>query len=145
MVKTFNANVLNTVQINDKEFEQLKKGMYDVFNTHDQATDRYGTGWDAFHNLEPKAAGKTGTAEAFREGNSVLNQTYLGYAPAENPDMAFSIIWPTMPMTIPFFPAQFLGRDLVLKYYELEYGQAPKKPYNYSLDEFYPRIKEGSY
>ena len=145
VVKTFNANVLNTVQINDKEFEQLKKGMYDVFNTHDQATDRYGTGWDAFHNLEPKAAGKTGTAEAFREGNSVLNQTYLGYAPAENPDMAFSIIWPTMPMTIPFFPAQFLGRDLVLKYYELEYGQAPKKPYNYSLDEFYPRIKEGSY
>lgn len=145
VVKTFNANVLNTVQINDKEFEQLKKGMYDVFNTHDQATDRYGTGWDAFHNLEPKAAGKTGTAEAFREGHSVLNQTYLGYAPAENPDMAFSIIWPTMPMTIPFFPAQFLGQDLVLKYYELEYGQAPKKPYNYNLDEFYPRIKEGSY
>lgn len=145
VVKTFNANVLNTVQINDKEFEQLKKGMYDVFNTHDQATDRYGTGWDAFHNLEPKAAGKTGTAEAFREGNSVLNQTYLGYAPAENPDMAFSIIWPTMPMTIPFFPAQFLGQDLVLKYYELEYGQTPKKPYNYNLDEFYPRIKEGSY
>ena len=145
VVKTFNANVLNTVQINDKEFEQLKKGMYDVFNTHDQATDRYGTGWDAFHNLEPKAAGKTGTAEAFREGNSVLNQTYLGYAPAENPDMAFSIIWPTMPMTIPFFPAQFLGQDLVEKYYELEYGQAPKKPYNYNLDEFYPRIKEGSY
>ncbi|WP_428416594.1 peptidoglycan D,D-transpeptidase FtsI family protein [Phocicoccus schoeneichii] len=145
VVKTFNANVLNTVQINDKEFEQLKKGMYDVFNTHDQATDRYGTGWDAFHNLEPKAAGKTGTAEAFREGQSVLNQTYLGYAPAENPDMAFSIIWPTMPMTIPFFPAQFLGQDLVLKYYELEYGQAPKKPYNYNLDEFYPRIKEGSY
>lgn len=144
VVKTFNANVLNTVQINDKEFEQLKKGMYDVFNTHDQATDRYGTGWDAFHNLEPKAAGKTGTAEAFREGNSVLNQTYLGYAPAENPDMAFSIIWPTMPMTIPFFPAQFLGQDLVEKYYELEYGQAPKKPYNYNLDEFYPRIKEGS-
>lgn len=145
VVKTFNANVLNTVQINDKELEQLKKGMYDVFNTHDQTTDRYGTGWDAFHNLEPKAAGKTGTAEAFREGNSVLNQTYLGYAPAENPDMAFSIIWPTMPMTIPFFPAQFLGQDLVQKYYELEYGQAPKKPYNYSLDEFYPRIKEGSY
>lgn len=145
VVKTFNANVLNTVQINDKEFEQLKKGMYDVFNTHDQATDRYGTGWDAFHNLEPKAAGKTGTAEAFREGNSVLNQTYLGYAPAEKPDMAFSIIWPTMPMTIPFFPAQFLGQDLVEKYYELEYGQAPKKPYNYNLDEFYPRIKEGSY
>lgn len=145
VVKTFNANVLNTVQINDKELEQLKKGMYDVFNTHDQATDRYGTGWDAFHNLEPKAAGKTGTAEAFREGNSVLNQTYLGYAPAENPDMAFSIIWPTMPMTIPFFPAQFLGQDLVQKYYELEYGQSPKNPYNYSLDEFYPRIKEGSY
>ncbi|MFC7285769.1 peptidoglycan D,D-transpeptidase FtsI family protein [Phocicoccus pinnipedialis] len=145
IVKTFNANVLNTVQINNKELEQLHNGMFDVFNKHDQTTDRYGTGWDAFHNLEPKAAGKTGTAEAYREGNSVLNQTYLGYAPADSPDMAFSIIWPTMPMTIPFFPAQYLGKDLVEKYYELEYGQPKKKPYNYSLDEFYPRIKEGTY
>ena len=48
-------------------------------------------------------------------------------------------------MTIPFFPAQYMGRDVIQKYYELEYG-APKKGYHkYDLNEFYPRIKAGTY
>ena len=131
--------------MSEAEKNQIYAGLYDVFNTHDKSTNRYGTGWDAYHKLEPKAAGKTGTAEAFREGVPVLNQTYIGYAPYDNPDMAFSIIWPTTPMTIPFFPAQYMGRDVIQKYYELEYG-APKKGYHkYDLNEFYPRIKAGTY
>src|SRR5699024_3511591 len=108
VLRTCNANVLNTVMMTDEEKNQIYAGLYDVFNTHDESTNRYGTGWDAYHKLEPKAAGKTGTAEAFREGVPVLNQTYIGYAPYDNPDMAFSIIWPTTPMTIPFFPAQYM-------------------------------------
>ena len=145
VLRTFNANVLNTVMMSEAEKNQIYAGLYDVFNTHDESNNRYGTGWDAYHKLEPKAAGKTGTAEAFREGVPVLNQTYIGYAPYDNPDMAFSIIWPTTPMTIPFFPAQYMGRDVIQKYYELEYG-APKKGYHkYDLNEFYPRIKAGTY
>lgn len=145
VIRSFNGNVLNTVMMTDAEKEQISKGLYDVFNTHHQSTDRYGTGWDAYHELEPKAAGKTGTAEAYREGVSVLNQTYIGYAPYDNPDMAFSIIWPTTPMTIPFFPAQYMGRDVIQKYYELEYGAPKKDYYKYNLDEFYRRIKAGTY
>src|SRR5699024_4739758 len=104
VLRTFNANVLNTVIMTDEAKNQIYDGLYDVFNTHDESTNRYGIVWDAYNKLEPKPDRTTGTAEAFREGLLVLNQTYICYAPYDNPDMAFSIIWPTTPMTIPFFP-----------------------------------------
>ncbi|WP_342386950.1 peptidoglycan D,D-transpeptidase FtsI family protein [Salinicoccus bachuensis] len=145
VLQSFNGKVLNTVEFSPAELSQIQKGFFDVFNTHDTATDRYGTGWDAYHELEPKAAGKTGTAEAHFNGDNVLNQTYTGYAPYENPDMAFSIIFPNMPYTVPFFPAQYLGRDVINKYYELYHEQEPVAPYEYNTNEFYSRLVYDSY
>ena len=145
VLNSYGTNVLNTIPISDSELSQIQAGFYDVFNTHDQARDMYGTGWDAYHELEPKAAGKTGTAESFRNGDPVLNQTYLGYAPYDNPDMAFSIIFPTMPSTVPFFPAQFMGQDVIQKYYEIYYGQAEESLYNYDASDFYSQLEYGQY
>lgn len=145
VVRSFSPVVLNTIDLSDEEFTQIENGFYDVFNTHDQSTDRYGTGWDAYHELEPAAAGKTGTAESFRDGEPVLNQTYLGYAPYDDPEMAFSVIFPTMPYTIPFFPAQYFGADVIQKYYELELGHDEVQPHNYDLNEFYQELEYGSY
>ncbi|WP_237604735.1 MULTISPECIES: penicillin-binding protein 2 [Salinicoccus] len=145
VLQSFNGQVLNTVRFSPAELSQIHAGFYDVFNTHDTSTDRYGTGWDAYHELEPKAAGKTGTAEAVYNGDNVLNQTYTGYAPYDNPEMAFSIIFPHMPYTVPFFPAQYLGRDVVNKYYEIYREQAPVEPYQYDTDAFYARLSYGSY
>lgn len=145
VLKTFNPTVLNNVNISEEEWQQVHEGFYDVFNTHDQSTDRYGTGWDAYHELEPKAAGKTGTAETYKDGEDVFNQTYLGYAPYDDPDMAFSVIFPNMPYTIPFFPAQYFGADVVNKFYELEYGHDAKAPFDYDVDWFYPQLEYGDY
>lgn len=145
VLNSYGTNVLNTIPISGSELSQIQAGFYDVFNTHDQARDMYGTGWDAYHELEPKAAGKTGTAESFRDGDPVLNQTYLGYAPYDNPDMAFSIIFPTMPSTVPFFPAQFMGQDVIQKYYEIYYGQAEESLYNYDASDFYSQLEYGQY
>lgn len=145
VIKSFSPNVLNTIDLSDAEMSQIQNGFYDVFNTHDESTNRYGTGWDAYNELEPKAAGKTGTAESYRDGEPVLNQTYLGYAPYDDPDMAFSVIFPNMPYTIPFFPAQYFGADVIQKYYELEYGQDEEDPYEYDISEFYPQLEYGSY
>ncbi|WP_462420724.1 peptidoglycan D,D-transpeptidase FtsI family protein [Salinicoccus sp. Marseille-QA3877] len=145
VLKSFNPTVLNTVDISDEEWDQVQNGFYDVFNTHDQSTDRYGTGWDAYHELEPKAAGKTGTAETYKEGTDVFNQTYLGYAPYDDPDMAFSVIFPNMPYTIPFFPAQYFGADVINKFYELEYGHDEEEPFSYDTDWFYPQLEYGEY
>lgn len=143
LLQSFDGKVLNTVLYSPEELEQIHKGFYDVFNTHDTATNRYGTGWDAYHELEPKAAGKTGTAETEFEGIEVLNQTYTGYAPYDDPDMAFAVIFPNMPYTVPFFPGQYLGRDVVNKYYELYYEQSPKPNYQYNTDTFYPKLVYG--
>ncbi|KKK35508.1 penicillin-binding protein [Salinicoccus sediminis] len=145
VLQSFNGKVLNNVAYTEEQLGQIQSGFYDAFNTHDEATDRYGTGWDAYHNLEPKAAGKTGTAEAFNEGDPVLNQTYVGYAPYDDPEMAFSVIFPNMPNTIPFFPAQYLGRDVINKYYEVVHGEEEEGPYQYELSEFYPKLVYGSY
>lgn len=145
VLKSFNPTVLNTVDITSEEWDQVQNGFYDVFNTHDQSTDRYGTGWDAYHELEPKAAGKTGTAETYKDGTDVFNQTYLGYAPYDDPDMAFSVIFPNMPYTIPFFPAQYFGADVINKFYELEYGHDEEAPFNYDTDWFYPQLEYGEY
>lgn len=145
VLQSFSGQVLNTIRFSPAELSQIQAGFYDVFNTHDTSTDRYGTGWDAYHELEPKAAGKTGTAEANYNGDDVLNQTYTGYAPADEPQMAFSIIFPHMPYTVPFFPAQYLGRDVIDKYYEIYYEQAPVEPYEYDTDAFYTRLSYGSY
>lgn len=145
ILNSFGTNVLNTVPVSDGQLQQIQDGFYDVFNTHDESRDMYGTGWDAYHELEPKAAGKTGTAESFRDGDPVLNQTYLGYAPYDNPDMAFSIIFPTLPSTVPFFPAQFMGQDVLHKYYEINYGQSEHPLYEYDADDFYRQLDYGSY
>ncbi len=145
VLQSFNGRVLNTVEFSPAELSQIQKGFFDVFNTHDTATDRYGTGWDAYHELEPKAAGKTGTAEAHFNGDNVLNQTYTGYAPYDDPDMAFSVIFPNMPYTVPFFPAQYMGRDVINKYYELYHEQEAVAPYEYNTNEFYSRLVYGSY
>lgn len=145
VLNSYGTNVLNTVALTEAELTQIQDGFYDVFNTHDEGRDMYGTGWDAYHELEPKAAGKTGTAESFRDGDPVLNQTYLGYAPYDNPDMAFSIIFPTMPSTVPFFPVQYMGQDVIEKYYEIYYGQEAKPLYNYDADDFYTQLEYGDY
>lgn len=145
ILQSFNGKVLNTVAFSPAELAQIQNGFFDVFNTHDTATDRYGTGWDAYNELEPKAAGKTGTAEAHFNGDPVLNQTYTGYAPYDDPDMAFSVIFPNMPYTVPFFPAQYLGRDVINKYYELYHEEAAVAPYEYNTNDFYSKLVYGSY
>jgi len=145
VLQSFNGKVLNNVTYTEEQLNQIQSGFYDVFNTHDEATDRYGTGWDAYHTLEPKAAGKTGTAQAFKEGDEVLNQTYVGYAPYDDPEMAFSVIFPNTPNTIPFFPSQYLGRDVINKYYEVVHGADEVQAHQYELSEFYPKLVYGSY
>lgn len=145
VLQSFNGKVLNNVNYTEAQLDQIHQGFYDAFNTHDEATDRYGTGWDAYHDIEPTAAGKTGTAEAFKDGDNVLNQTYVGYAPYDNPEMAFSVIFPNMPNTIPFFPAQYLGRDVINKYFEVTDDKEEVPVHQYELSEFYPKLVNGSY
>ncbi|MEG2293903.1 MAG: penicillin-binding transpeptidase domain-containing protein, partial [Carnobacterium sp.] len=58
--------------------------------------------WSYFRGTD--TAGKTGTAEAFyygpqtaMNGTSVYNLTFVGYAPADNPEIAVTVVVPFMP------------------------------------------------
>jgi len=78
--------VLNKVNISEKNIKAVQAGMLLV-------TQPGGTAYSSLGNLPIKVAAKTGTAQAAertKEDNAVL----IGYAPYDNPKIAFAIIVP---------------------------------------------------
>ncbi len=93
----------------DHYLERVQKGLREVFL-------QGGTAYSAFTDVEYTAAGKTGTAQSYhyepvkdesgeiirdKEGNvedyeriPVENLTLVGYAPYENPEIAFAVVVP---------------------------------------------------
>ncbi|MGX7417635.1 penicillin-binding transpeptidase domain-containing protein [Carnobacterium gallinarum] len=91
-------NLLNNINVGQEEINNVKKGMYNViYGNH-----KYGTGRKLKEDLVTTMAAKTGTAEAFYgggaasypQGTLVTNLTLVGYAPADNPEIALSVVVP---------------------------------------------------
>lgn len=89
------ANVLNRINNTAEEIEQVKKGMEYVYYGPN------GTGRGIFDGASYKAAGKTGTAQSFyygddrsKYGTPSVNLTHVGFAPAENPEVAYAVVIP---------------------------------------------------
>ncbi|MFC3900832.1 peptidoglycan D,D-transpeptidase FtsI family protein [Aliicoccus persicus] len=137
--------VLNILELNDTELGQIQLGLHDVFHGSDQNRNLWGTAYLTHSDLEPEAAGKTGTAEAFYEGEQVLNHTFVGYAPYEEPSMAFSVVIPHMPLVIPYFPTNHISRDVINKYYELYEGQPAQSYFQYDFEEIYQGFVRGTF
>src|SRR5699024_1075398 len=75
-----------------------QEGFYRVVNGSHGSARRF------FAGAEYKAAGKTGTAEAFYDGprdeykmNSVTNKTFISYAPYDDPQIAVVVVVPWLP------------------------------------------------
>lgn len=107
---TIKGKVLNRVNNTEEEINQVQKGFEMVFNEVD------GTGYASFHDTDVKSAGKTGTAEVFQDGEPRVNATYIGYAPVDDPQLSFSIVYSNQPVPEPWLNGGDLGRD-VLNYY----------------------------
>ncbi len=78
---------MNIIEGYDNEFDIIHEGMVQVVN------GPLGTG----HALQGAAlpiAAKTGTAETFAGGKSVINSTIVGFAPYDNPEIAVSVVIP---------------------------------------------------
>ncbi|EKU49888.1 peptidoglycan D,D-transpeptidase FtsI family protein [Staphylococcus massiliensis] len=108
------GNVLNKINNSDKELNQVQKGFDKAFN------DINGTGYMSFHDTVVPSAGKTGTAEVFLDGEPRVNSTYVGYAPKDDPELAFSIVYTNHPVPEPFLPGGDLGRDIINYYFKEE-------------------------
>ncbi|WP_311772220.1 peptidoglycan D,D-transpeptidase FtsI family protein [Listeria booriae] len=87
--------VLNRIGASSSAIKEVQDGFYAV--THGSN----GTGAKYFKDLGVEVAGKTGTAEAFYDGpkkdsamTQVWNTTFVGYAPADKPEIAIAVVVP---------------------------------------------------
>ncbi|MED1206054.1 peptidoglycan D,D-transpeptidase FtsI family protein [Heyndrickxia acidicola] len=95
----FEPTVLNQVDFSQQNIDHVKQGLIDVLHGphgtgvgHFPLSDKYGY----------KVAGKTGTAQSVYVGersksavsNNMWNETFIGYAPYDNPQIAISVIVP---------------------------------------------------
>jgi len=101
LVRPFEPNLLNSVELTNEQWNRLNQGHIETVQ-HSR-----GTAFRAFQGANYNPAGKTGTAEDVLRGadgnvvrdrnnnpTSVLNRTFLGYAPADNPQVAISVMVP---------------------------------------------------
>ena len=86
------SEVLNTVNLEEKYLDQIKEGFRNVMKS--------GTGY-WYINQRISAAGKTGTSESYIDSNYdgtldsyVLSNTFLMYAPFDNPKYSIVVISP---------------------------------------------------
>ncbi|SHF61236.1 peptidoglycan D,D-transpeptidase FtsI family protein [Ornithinibacillus halophilus] len=91
--QSVNAESLNRVDMDQSLVERVQEGFRQVFQTQG------GTAYSYFKDKEYNPAGKTGTAEyefTDEDGNMVytLNLTLVGYAPFDDPEVAFAVVVP---------------------------------------------------
>lgn len=89
--------VLNRIDMRDEWIKRIHKGFEKV------AMEPGGTAYSTFAGKKYTVAVKTGTAQAFYDGperdkfsqpQPTMNITLVGYAPADNPEIAFAIVVP---------------------------------------------------
>nr|WP_321293605.1 penicillin-binding protein 2 [uncultured Trichococcus sp.] len=92
---TLETKVMNQVDVDAEAMERVQQGFYQV--TH----STNGTAYSTFGKDPNNVAAKTGTAEAFYDGNneslkneSVFNSTFVGYAPFDNPEITVTVVVP---------------------------------------------------
>ncbi|RPF55622.1 peptidoglycan D,D-transpeptidase FtsI family protein [Aquisalibacillus elongatus] len=111
-------NVLNKVNVPDEYIERVQEGFRQVFQ------EPGGTASYRFSDAEYSPAGKTGTAEsAIYPGDNIridtLNLLLVGYAPHDDPEVAFAIVAPHLDESDSHINNE-IGRRMLDKYFEIK-------------------------
>lgn len=85
-ILAFKPKVQANLHLNPTYLNIVRKGMYDVCNTP------LGTGYYSFYNAPFKAAGKTGTATVYLNGQKTNDSVFEGFAPFKNPQIAVVVM-----------------------------------------------------
>lgn len=87
--------ILNTVTTQPRYLERVKMGFGEVL--------KYGGTGSGFIDLKYNPAGKTGTSQSFIDTDAdgvidkeTITMTFVGYAPADNPNVVFTVISPNV-------------------------------------------------
>ena len=91
---TFEPKVLNKVEVKSENLQRVQEGFYAVMHM----SGGYGRG---YINDRMDAAGKTGTSQSFIDTNNdgiidteTITSSFIGYAPYNNPKVAFMVTSP---------------------------------------------------
>lgn len=92
--------ILNHVDVDETALSRVQQGHYNVVN------GSRGTARHIFADAEYTAAGKTGTAQDWywdddvkRNTAEVVNLTFVGYAPYDDPEIAVAVVVPDLPVS----------------------------------------------
>ncbi|WP_342598400.1 penicillin-binding protein 2 [Psychrobacillus sp. FSL H8-0483] len=122
LVKEIEPTILNTVDNTRAEIERVRQGMQRVYFGNNGSARR------AFSNAPYTAAGKTGTAQSFyydpaqRKSFQTVNLTHIGFAPYDNPEIAYAIVvpWASEASVYESNYTSLLAREVVDKYFEIQ-------------------------
>lgn len=115
--------ILNRIDNPIEEIDYVKKGLRRVY------TGSQGSARAQFANTPYTAAGKTGTAEVvyygpLKEywGTNTINLTHVGFAPYENPEIAYAVVipWASTNFNLHYSNANNIAKRSLDKYYELK-------------------------
>lgn len=112
------TTILNKVEMTEENIALVQKGM-------EMVTEPGGTAHYIFRDFPIKVAAKTGTAQTVNpDGTRGLNHTLLvGYAPADNPKIAFATIVPNSQISQSqgqIAHAQVITRKILEKFFNLK-------------------------
>ncbi len=129
--QVIHPKVLNKIDINPSYIERVQTGFWKAFN------ESGGTGYSNWAGTSYRAAGKTGTAEnevylKRDDGTSykaadVENLSLVGYAPYDDPEVAFAVIVPQLGKNTGNQINHKIGRGLLDTYFELKEKRASEK------------------
>ncbi|MFS0780910.1 peptidoglycan D,D-transpeptidase FtsI family protein [Bacillus sp. 1P06AnD] len=96
LLQDVTPKVLNRVDMKKEWIERVQTGFKQVMQSPG------GTGYSKFSGASYNMAGKTGTAQSFYDGPKkdkygpvpTMNLSMVGYAPADNPEVAISVVVP---------------------------------------------------
>ena len=117
--RSVNTELLNRVDMDQYLIERVQEGFRKVFQ------ESGGTGYNHWHHKEYNPAGKTGTAEndLFIDGRKyeTENLTLIGYAPFDDPEIAFAVVVPNLGKVRGQHPINHaIGTGILDAYFELQ-------------------------
>lgn len=123
LVTEIGPTVLNRIHNTQEQIAQIKKGMSRVYFGNQGSARSY------FGDAPYDAAGKTGTAEVVyygpqREnfGQKTINSTHIGFAPFDNPEIAYAVVVPWAPYHNGVYESTgtILAREVVDSYFAIQ-------------------------
>lgn len=103
--------VLNRLSMDEKYIDRIQEDFRLVMKPG-------GTAYSRFVGAPYEAAGKTGTAQTYVDGEYVENHILVAYAPYDNPEVAISVVVPYVKKASD--ANQVIGRQVLDAYFELK-------------------------